>query len=315
MEGLIGRASSRFIFVTLFPNAVYVLFVAAILASGAPAHDPKMSAVMHTLAVLTWRDIASLLFLITVIGIAVHPFQQPIIQLLEGYWLPFPGGAWATDLATRRYVSLYAQLRADERNNTSSDVRKYRKAASASERLTWLPDDDVDLLPTSLGNTLRVGEDRATARYGMDAAVVMPRLVPLMRPEVRERLADRRNQLDAAARLCAMSLLGIPVSVGLLLPTGHWLFVPLCALSVAWLAYRGAVSAAKGYCTEMAAAVDLHHRDLWRALEIPPPPSLFQEKRRSADLNRYLAGEDLDETLAKSIKWQREPQCPADGTG
>jgi len=312
MEGLLGRASSRLIFVTLIPNAAYVLFVAAILASGAPGRDPKMSALLHVLGTLTWRDFAGLLFLIIVVGIAMHPIQRPLIQLLEGYWLSLPGGTWAADLATRRYVALYTQLRADERSNMSTDIAVHRKAASASDRLAWLPDDDIDLLPTSLGNTLRVGEDRAAARYGMDVAVVMPRLVPLLRSEMRERLTDRRNQLDAAARLCAISLLGVPVSIGLLLPTGHWLYVPLCAFAIAWLSYRGAVAAAKGYCEEMAAAVDLHHRDLWRALELPPPKNLLQEKRRSAQLSRFLAGEDLDDILAKSISWQEPPLHPSD---
>jgi hypothetical protein len=303
MDALLGRASSRFVFVTVLPTLVLGAFVAALLASGAPGHKPTLAHVVTWLTALTWRESVTLLFVVVVAAVALHPVQTPLIQLLEGYWLALPGGEAAAAAATKRYEHLFSKLKADE-NQQVHDIGSSRRASSARYRLDWLPDHRTKLLPTSLGNALRAGEERATSRYGMEVMIVMPRLMPLLPPNQLEQLSDRRTQLDAAARLCVISLLCVVVSTGLLLPTGHWLFVPLIAFSVAWFCYRAAVAAARGYCVDMGAIMDLNHRGLWRALSLNPPPNLFAEKYHADALMAYLSGQNLTEADSRSIVWQ-----------
>jgi hypothetical protein len=302
-EILAGRASSRFLFVTLMPNALLAIVVGTLLAAGAPSQSPSLSQARDVLGALSIADAIGIASLLIIAAVALHPIQYPLIQLLEGYWHPLPWGPILSEAAARRYERKYFALRAAERQADPSTRTGFAMASAATAGLLWLPDDEVKLLPTSLGNTLRAGEERAGARYGLDISLVIPRLVPLIAPDIRERLADRRNQLDAAARLCVANLVAVVVSVGLLLPTGDWLYVPLLLFAVAWACYRASVAAAQGYCVEMAAAVDLYHRQLWHALALQPPLNLKQERDRAEIINAYLRGEEIGDNAARSITW------------
>lgn len=308
MDALLGRASSRFVFVTLLPNFALAIYVAGLLAAGAPQRSPSMDTVLVELNRMSWRDLAVFLLIVVVTAVAAHPLQTPLVQLLEGYWLPFPGGALLTDLAVRRHTAIWARLRAEEREFVdSSSPESYRRASSARFVLALYPDDDVKILPTSLGNALRAGEERAAARYGMNIAVVMPRIMSLLDAGERAWLSDRRTQLDTAVRLCVVSLLGVVLGLGLLVPTGHWLWVPFISFTMAWASYRGAVAAARSYCTQLASTIDLHHRDFWRALSLPVPATLYEERERASMVGSFLDGEDIDEDRARSIGWLDPP--------
>lgn len=303
MDALLGRASSRFLFVTVLPSAVLVAFVSALLAAGAPRTAPSWSAALDALQDMSARDALGLAFLVIVASVALHPLQTPLIQLLEGYWSVLPMGETLHDLAVQRHARTWQELRALV-NDESAEV-SYRTLSAAEFTLHWMPDDDDKLLPTSLGNTLRAGEERAGARYGFSIAVLIPRLLPLLDADQRDRLADGRTQLDAAARMCAVSLMCVAVSLVLLLPVASWLYLPLVMLILAWMAYRSAIAAARTYCTQMAAIVDLHHLEVWRALSLPTPMNLQQERTSAAPLSGFLAGHVPDDEYAEQLKWVR----------
>ena len=313
MGNLFGRSSTRFLVVTLIPNVLFALFLATLLAAGAPSRVPSLATAVQVLRDVGVREAAVLFFLVLVAAVALHPVQYPMIQLLEGYWDSVPGGARLSEWATLRHAARWEQLRAVVANTVPEDRATFRALASASVRLRWLPSDERMLLPTSLGNTLRAGEERAGRRYGLRIGVIMPRLGPLLQPQVRRQLEDRRNQLDAAARLCAVSLLATVAGVALLLPTGRWLLIPASTFAFAWACYRAACAAAAGFCTDLAAAVDLHHRDLWTALALRPPRDLREEQRRAATLGKHLDGGDLSPEQVREIVWQDPPLPPLFG--
>jgi hypothetical protein len=152
----------------------------------------------------------------------------------------------------------------------------------------------ADLLPTQLGNALRSGEERAGGRYGLDTVVVWPRLYPLLSDSVRALVDDERNQLDVAARFTVVSLLAAAISFGLLLTHGWWLLVPAGCCVLAWLSYRGAISAAVAYGIGLETAFDLHRTDLLRALWLPTPP----EPEDEWTLNNLLSQFFLEAPLA-----------------
>ena len=167
-------------------------------------------------------------------------------------------------------------------------ARNIRSAAQL--RLDWLPEREEDLRPTALGNTLWRGETTAGRRYGMELAVAWPRLIPLLPPDVLAELNDRRNQLDAAVRLCVASGIATAVSVGLLLWHGPWLFLALTTYLLGWACYRAAVAAARGFSTSLAAAVDLYHLQLFDALSLERPADIAQEAEHNAVLTKLFRG-------------------------
>jgi len=311
MDALLGRTSTRFLVVTLLPNLLLVFYVGFLLAAGAADHDPQLASALHALNDLTWRELVFGLFLVVGTAVVLHPVQYPLIQILEGYWLNLPFGAMASEWATHRYHQHWLELRAVEREASEEDVMSSKHGSAAGAQLDWMPTEPAKLLPTSLGNTLRAGEERAGSRYGLDIGILLPRLFPLMRPEVRDQLNERRNQLDAAARVCIVALVACLVSIVLLVPGGHWLLVPFATFIVAWVSYRAAVAAAKGYCIDMAAAVDLHHRDFWRAFELQPPANLEAEIGRGAIVSAVLAGRDHDPGFDRTVEWRDPPSTPS----
>lgn len=305
MDALIGRASSRFLFVTVLPTLLLVAVVGFLLAAGAPGQAPSYTAAMELFHSLTARDLVGLSVLVALLSVALHPLQTPLIQLLEGYWLRLPMGEQLFAHGVQRHKQVWSknrQLMASYSRGQQSVP--YRAASAARFAADWMPEDPQHLLPTTLGNTLRAGEERAGSRYGMQINVVVPRLMPLLDEQHRDRLADGRNQLDAAARLCAVCLVGVAASLLLLLPTVSWLGVPLLLFLLAWGAYQSAVAAARTYCNNLAAAVDLHHLSLWKALALPLPENLNEEKERAMLLSKFLAGEGVPPDAAARMRWR-----------
>ena len=178
----------------------------------------------------------------------------------------------------------------------------------------WLPRREVDLLPTALGNTLRTGEVRAGARYGLQIAVAMPRLGPVLSPPSLADIRDRRNQLDAAVRLCIAAGLATVASIGLLLWHGTWLFLALGTYLLCWACYRAAVAAARGFSNSLAAAIDLHHLQLFDALHLKRPADLTEEIQRNETLSRLFRGETLDDEELEYLRYI-VPKADDSGSG
>ena len=101
-------------------------------------------------------------------------------------------------------------------------------------------------------------------------------------------LTDRRNQLDLAARFCAVFLLCAIISLFFLYSHGWWLLVPAFMLLLARLSYRGAVAAAVAYGESVQSAFDLYRFELHKALRIPAPSNLQAEKKMNKTLSDFL---------------------------
>jgi hypothetical protein len=158
-------------------------------------------------------------------------------------------------------------------------------------------------LPTELGNVLTKGEELSTSRYGVDALVAFPRLMHVAPAEELGPLLDRRTQLDASARLSAAFMFSAVVTLGLLLPTGRWMWVPLGCLVFAWAAYRSAVAAARSFTDELQVVADLYHLELWKALRLPVPKTLAEEFARGPQLLPTLRFGLTTSTQRESIRW------------
>jgi hypothetical protein len=197
-------------------------------------------------------------------------------------------------LADEAIEILVAWLTGDELTDRADEAHRARRPAGGcshrccGERERLFPADEEALLPTRLGNVMRSGEMRAGAANGLDAVVLWPRLYPVLDETVRALTDDRRDQLDLSARFCAVFALAAVVLLGLLLMHGWWLAVPAGCLVLAWLAYRGTVTAALAYNEALRVAFDLHRFDLLTALHLPLPKSREEEKAQNDDLRAFL---------------------------
>jgi hypothetical protein len=299
VDALTNRLGTRFLAVTVIPNALLMGYVGFLFTTGVPTRSPSLARAVMSLNELTIRQIIVIVLGLLIISVATHPLQTPLIQLVEGYWWGLPFGQKVANHFTDRFRNELRWVRSElhrlEGIAQPWDWTTTYSAANARRHRNWLPAREQNLLPTALGNTLRTGEIRAGERYGLELNVALPRLAPLMSTGVLADLRDRRNQLDASVRLCIAAGLATAVGVGLLLGHGPWLFLPLATYLLCWACYRAAVAAARGFCNSLAAAIDLHHLQLFDALQLERPANLAEEIDRNRTLRKLFRGERLDE--------------------
>jgi hypothetical protein len=305
-----GRLGTRFLVVTVVPNILLIGYVGFLIAAGAPERSPSPEQALKVVDKLTAHQIAAVIIGILVISIASHPLQIPLIQLLEGYWFGLPFGPRLANHAMRRFQREQSKA-LDQWCAQDGDWLAKNMADDAQFRLDWLPDEE-DLLATALGNTLRKGETSAGERYGLELDVALPRLTPLMSPIVLGELNDRRNQLDAAVRLCAMSGIATAISVALLLLQGPWLFLALGAYIFCWASYRAAVAAARGFSTSLAAAVDLCHLKLFDALSLDRPADIIAERAHNKVLTDLFRNTHLDDYGKSILRYTASKESKSD---
>ena len=306
MDGFTSRFGTRFFVVTLLPNIFLIGYVGFLVATGAPERSPSISRALTVLDHLTAYSITAMVLAVIIVSIAVHPLQLPLTQLIEGYWWTLPFGKNFADYATRRFRSERARVHSyldDLPDPVYRDWETRNFSSQAQLRRDWLPESDEDLRPTDLGNVLWRGETTAGIRYGLDLNIALPRIIPFISDGLLAELRDRRNQLDAAVRLCVMAALATVASVGLLIRFGPWLFVAVATYLLSWASYRAAVAAARGFSIILATVVDLNHLKLYDALSLERPADLGEEISRNAVLMNLFRGNYLSPATKSTLRY------------
>jgi hypothetical protein len=292
----------RFSLVGVLPTVMLFLFVLALYWSNAPEHEPDLRAVVEKVEQIGGKEGVMLALGILLFALLLQPLQLSLVRLLEGYWhlpllpsvgalLSWPGIAWHR----KRRSQLKAQTQLPIKLKDATPTDKAGMAAADWRLRRYYPAPDR-LLPTALGNVLRAAEDVPYQRYRLDAVVIWPRLYPLLPQNMIGILTDRRNQLDLAARFCAIFLLCAIISLFFLYRHGWWLLVPVLMLLLARLSYRGAVAAAVAYGESVQSAFDLYRFELYKALRMPTPSNLQAEKKTNQLITGFLR-QGIDDEL------------------
>lgn len=232
-------------------------------------------------------------------------------RIAEGYWPRWtaPLGGRAILRKQRRYMHLVSYL---------SEIDSVRRSPNYQERpsqWTWLASRRANLLqelrhypsremltPTRLGNTLRASEQRISQRYGMDLLVVYPRLLALLGSKKRRRVETAEAALGMWERLSVGFLL-LTLITPVLLSSPRvqvavvpvWVLVvslPLLAL-VCWGCYVESIRGAVRFGSEVEVIFDLHRVDLLRAMHLPVPNNLEDQRRIFSVLSGMLQGNSL----------------------
>ena len=288
--GPVKDVGRRLRVVGLVPTGTFVAAVLALVAAGAPVDPPSWDRLATRVRDLTAVQGIALLLAVVLVVVLVLPAQVGLIRLLEGYWGSTPPAVKLAKWRRKRHGDRRDQLERDTHAPAGEplDVERRRAMARAASALRARYPRAADVLPTTLGNALRAAENRAGGRYGLDTVTVWPRLYAVL-PERSARLVDDlREQLDLAANMCVAMLALAVSSAVLLLPHGLWLLVPIGALVVAWLAYRGACTAAIAHGEGLDMAFDLYRFDLLRTLHLPLPDTWEHERAANAELTAFF---------------------------
>lgn len=278
-------AAGRFFLVDYLPTYAAALLLATLVWAGAPGPLDAGQA-WRTASGLGVGELILGTLAVTLIAVLGHPLQLPLVRLLEGQWPALLGPL--TRWSLHRQVSARLRLAAFEElpDDTDAPVSEARVQQAGQAGARWrirFPAEEL-CRPTALGNVLAAMETRAGDAYGFDAVVAWPRLYPMLGEPVRTIVDDRRNTLDATARLSvAMLMTGLAASL-LLAFSGWWALLAVVPFAVARMAYRAAVHSAMTYGEAVEAAFDLHRFDLVTALHLQLPADDKAERVANAKL-------------------------------
>lgn len=189
-----------------------------------------------------------------------------------------------TSIESHGANSLTALEQEEYRQLTEQFLSRTQRAnlVQTRQNLHNLP-DNIDLMPTRLGNILRAAERKPQTKYGLDAIICWPRLWLLLPDSVKQDLQDARSDLNNAARLWLWSLLFILWAF-----FGAWWAPPLGILSALFAYYNWAIAAATAYGDLLEATFDLYRHLLYESLRWHLPSDPTEERRAGEQLTKYL---------------------------
>lgn len=279
---------------------------------------------------------AGLVLAVILVALFMHPLQFGMTQLFEGYWgprrLPLILSAVRSNFYRRRIrwlerltdeheraILAGAGINPQDPNELSDDERVRLSLtlqtrpgdpimldvigrAEAIRKRAEFPERDDRIMPTRLGNALRRLEDAAGTQYGIDAITTAPHFALVAKPEHARYSEDSQQLMDTSLRLCVVSLIATIETILMLLTDGPWLFLALVPYSLAYLAYRGCVSAARGHGTAIATVIDLNRFALYDSLNVRRPGSLREERELNQTLMAVLQGTPVN------LRYKLEPE-------
>jgi hypothetical protein len=324
-----GRSIGRYFgTISVLPSLILVVYVYWLVSAGAWSGRFEPVKGLEAAGHLNVEQVAALLAATFIIGLALHPFQFAMTQLLEGYWgissiglhlakkriLHYRSEAQRLDeiaeAARYGWIDDVQQARASSAgfvNETDSDRMKlnllyldaecgdpmvgdYLRSEVAEIARDRYPAAGRRIMPTRLGNALRRYEDEAGRQYGLNILRIAPHLNLVAAKEHRDYLDDTRKGLDLNVRLCFTAAIAVALSIPLLAGDGAWLLLSLVPYCASYFAYRGAVSSAHEYGTALSTVVDLNRFALYEQLGLSRPRNTRLERQRNAKLMSLLSG-------------------------
>jgi hypothetical protein len=311
---VIGFLAQSFRLAAVFPAFIFVLLNEVLIL-------PRLSqeGLVEQLVAL---DVAGKLVIAAVcsllLGYTLTIVNIPLIRLFEGYpwrttWL---GGFFVRRQEARRKELEGRNPRLERKiTRLNKQIRRYEVGHRRRDRLVkrrralngWLKmerrlreqeirdyfPDETSTLPTTMGNTIAAFEDYPWTRYGIDAVVLWPRLLPTLTKENYAAYVEREKAaLDFALNICFLLLvLGLEiVYVGLLFgeDSVDWVIAICSVLLFAYGVYRVAAVAAYNWGTTVRVAFDLYRYHLLRALYGRPPHSFSAERKMWQRISQFV---------------------------
>ena len=305
-------AIGRVLTVSLLPNSILAIVTWALLRAHSFSGRSNWALVLPRNLGTDILPILLLLIGILVSSVLIQPIQIRLIRVLEGYWQSWSITAriapffaeWQyqrKSLLKERHTALASKLEAksnsgldfntglrDQLAATREKVRDRAKLERAEDKLNRYPPDEVSLLPTILGNALRMGETTAGERYGLDTLTSWPRLYPQLSDRLVKELGLMRDSLDASVNMCISFFLTFLLTAAALYdqPFAYW--IPMLAIGLCIFSYLGSIAAAISYARLIQVAYDLHRFDLLKALHYKLPKNRKKEKLTFETLSLYF---------------------------
>ena len=273
--------------VVLFLSPTYSLVVVSIKSAGTPL-------------LLLWA--AALLGAIVISAGLVSALAPLISKLLLGEWPHWFHRLQAVSVARKQSMLLNARAPSGNRwpelsrrlNGRALAKKKYARTKPRNTPCAAGLPIRAQIIATKAGNLLRAAASRITGKYGLEAAVVWPRLelvIPAQPCQVLNATQEQFREASGAATWSA--ILPLWVIAGVVWGTAGWRLWMLLGLLPASLclcaaAYQRCVLGLEQFGETLESLFDLFRTDLYRSLRFPLPPTPEEELISGATLTAYL---------------------------
>jgi hypothetical protein len=226
--------------------------------------------------------LAGALLWVTLFAYLLANFSTALTRLFEGYWVHWPL-TWLRTPRQAFYEERFRYLATELGGPGAMDPRK--RQGLEREWLLLFPqgrEREKAVLPTRLGNILRAAEIYPLARYGADAVILWPRLVPFFPAEFNEALNGAQTAMEVMLVLSALSFIFSVIACTLLaaLTFNVGLFLVCTAgFLLAWICYRNSLHGALGYAELIKTAFDLYRGKLLEGLGSKPLSDPKEERK------------------------------------
>jgi hypothetical protein len=200
------------------------------------------------------------LLVVAASGLVVDRLALPVTRLVEGYW-PRPLRRPLTARIARRKAekeTRWGELQPRWEGGTATRD-EVTELVALERRLSQLPTNERELMPTRLGNLLRAAETRPGEKYGLDAVQVWPRLWLVLPDSTKDEISASGADLNTSATWWTWSAL---VAVWTVLTP----LALVAAAVAAALSYGALLQSAARYGQLVEAAFDVHRGLLYDAL-------------------------------------------------
>jgi hypothetical protein len=285
----------------LIPSAALVFLVAGLFAAGAPQAPPRFASAVKWAQGVKGVQLGLLILAVASASVFLQPLLGFLAGALQGsrVFLPPPISAvlirrraWQRDREEDRWQELARSVAHEGASATTARLAELR---TIDQRLRRSPSRE-HLGPTRLSGILNAADEQVAARYGLDAAIVIPRLRVLAPERTVAAFDESLDDLRFATDLTSALLLGVIASIALLALHPGYLWLPALILALAWVSYRNALTAAAQFTEAQLVLFDLHRFVLYDTLQRPRPPNPNEERTVGRKLtSRLWRGDDTDE--------------------
>ena len=285
VKGAFGRG---FFLVIFLPTSLFALLHLTLYLEIARGLTTYLANWEQLTTALKTLSIIYIFAAILLISLFLDGFMPFMIRLLEGYWVQVP---LLQALYWPRVRFHQSRCRFLWHKAQESDP------SERQERVSYLlsyypPLGSLDrCLPTAFGNVMRAVEIYPYERYGIDPAIIWPRLISVLKPDVvtaiEESLLARDKLIVLSMHSAILTMIWCPW-LGLLGSDQTLFLLALLGWPLAWFFYKAALQNAIRYGDRIKTLFDLYRHDLLRALNRPIPGDLRDERKEWLRLGRFL---------------------------
>jgi hypothetical protein len=245
--------------------------------------------------------VAVSIFVLWMGGVTLMALNRPIIRFFEGYGDLNPlrvlkrGKERAFDRLAAANTELVNQIiAADVARVQVPPDRDVLYGKLLLRAATKFPERRDLVLPTRFGNAIRSFEAYSRVVYGLESIVGWPRLIAVIPADFRQTIEDAKAQLDFWVNLWFGSPLIVTIYIVLHLWSGlspePW--IPVLALAMAFVAWRGALVASGEWGMLVMSSFDLFRGDLSKKLGLKMPQNLQEEREMWTLMSETMAFRD-----------------------